>query len=530
MADYVGTFMKTHAGERDPSWQVSARGRFSEKRRQEQASLRVHERTRSFKTLISTFAQKTNRKDLARFDVEKDFQWEDVRIMASEAVEQDNAKTKMRHNPFRAAGRSFQRNASNLEMLVAFLPNGDFTGILCGALTFVFCAAKRLDEVRNKILNCLDSLPDIVEETEEYVEIYDDDPRVWKAAEDLYLGILDGVESMLQWIDKSAMERAFKVLTRPTTFGKNVEEDTIKQNIEGNVAKFRNVVLMSQHKHINKSLKALKEQLNSQLKYADWVRDNPKAERLVAKAFITLDELRASIGFDPKINQRDMVTSMIDAQKVCPPEMISHAMLALRDNKFASWLQSNESQILFIEGRMKLNSEQEASSPLTMLSCALAQLVARQSERSLPLVYLCGQHNRQDDPYSGVSGVLRCWNSLIAESLTPRDVDLSAINLSFIDGVRAQRLDVLCMLFRHLVLAATDKVVFVILDGASWLEVNRHVQGLGDVVLFLSNLVTALNQQNYGVIVKVLITNPSTSSHARKWLPKDCILEMDDVR
>ncbi|KAK1624638.1 hypothetical protein BDP81DRAFT_464408 [Colletotrichum phormii] len=477
MTDYVGTFMRTHSSELDPSW-------------------------RSFKTLISTFAQKTNRKDLARFDVEKEFQWEDVRVMASEAIEQDNAKTKMRHNPFRAAGRSFQRNASNLEMLVAFLPNGDFTGILCGALTFVFCAAKRLDEVRNKIINCLDSLPDIVEETGEYVEIYDDDPRVWRAAEDLYLGILDGVESMLQWIDKSALERAFKVLTRPTTFGKNMEEDTIKQNIEGNVAKFRNVVLMSQHKHINKFLKALKEQLNSQLKQADWARDNPKAEKLLTKAFITLDELRASIGFDPRINQRDMVTSMIDAQKVCPPDMINHAMLALRDKKFTSWLQSNDSRILFIEGRMKLSSEQEAASPLTMLSCALAQLAARQSERSLPLVYLCGQHNGPNDPFSGTSGVLRCWSSLITESLTPWDVDLSAINLSFIDGVRAQQLGVLCMLFRHLVLAATDKIVFIILDGVSWLEVSRHAQGLADVVF----------------------------NHARKWLPKDCILEMDDVR
>ncbi|KAK1675564.1 hypothetical protein BDP55DRAFT_632241 [Colletotrichum godetiae] len=225
-----------------------------------------------------------------------------------------------------------------------------------------------------------------------------------------------------------------------------------------------------------------------------------------------------------------MVTSMIDAQKVCPPDMINHAMLALHDKKFTSWLQSNDSRILFIEGRMKLSSEQEAASPLTILSCALAQLVARQPERSLPLVFLCGQHNRLNDPFSGSSGVIRGWSSLVAESLTPRDVDLSAINLSFIDGVRAQQLGVLCMLFRHLVLAATDKIVFIILDGVSWLEVSRHAQGLADVVLFLGNFVTALNQQNYGVIVKVLITSPSTSNYARKWLPKDCILEMDNVR
>ncbi|OHE96334.1 hypothetical protein CORC01_08406 [Colletotrichum orchidophilum] len=530
MTDFVGTFMETRAGQLDSSWQISARDKFSERRRQQQASTKIHERTESFRALIRTFTKHTKRNDLAIFDVDKNFTWNDVKVTASEAIEQDNAKTKMRHNPFRAAGRSFQRNASNLEVLVEFLPNGDFTGILCGALTFVFCAAKRLDEVRNKIISCLDSLPDIVEETEEYVEIYDDDPKVWRAAEDLYLGILDGVESMLLWIDKSAFERAFKALMKPVTFGKNVEEDTIKQKIEGSVAKFRNVVQMSLNKHVNKSLKAVIHQLNSQVKQADWIRENPQAAKQMRTSFITLDELRASIGFDPRIAQRDMVTSMMDAQKVCPPDVINHAMLALRSNKFTTWLQSNNSQILFINGRMKLSSEQEAASPLTMLACALAQGVARQSDRSLPLVYLCGQHNRPSDPYSGLSGVLRCWSSLIAESLTLRDVDLSAINLNFIDGVRAQRLDVLCMLFRLLVSAATDKVVFVILDGVSWLEVGRHVQELGLVVSFLGSLVAALNQQNHRVIVKVLITNPTTSNYASRWLPKDCILEMDDVR
>lgn len=41
-------------------------------------------------------------------------------------------------------------------------------------------------------------------QTEKYVDIYDEDPKVWQAAENLYLGILDGVEGMLMWIDKSA--------------------------------------------------------------------------------------------------------------------------------------------------------------------------------------------------------------------------------------------------------------------------------------------------------------------------------------
>lgn len=64
--------------------------------------------------------------------------------MASDAVERDTDKTRWRRNPFRAAGRSLQQSASNLEILMAFLPNGEFTGILCGALTLVFCVCVHL--------------------------------------------------------------------------------------------------------------------------------------------------------------------------------------------------------------------------------------------------------------------------------------------------------------------------------------------------------------------------------------------------
>ncbi|KAK1580697.1 uncharacterized protein LY79DRAFT_560687 [Colletotrichum navitas] len=179
---------------------------------------------------------------------------------------------------------------------------------------------------------------------------------------------------------------------------------------------------------------------------------------------------------------------------------------------------------------MDLSPEQEAASLLTLLSCTLVQGLMRQPGRSLPLVYLCGRHNRLNDPYTGPSGILRCLNAQIAQFLTPREVDLSGINLSVVDGVRGQHLEALFTLFRLFLLSATGKVVFVILEGVSWLEVGRHVQGLGAVVSFLWYLVNELNQQGHGVVLKVLITNSATSNHARKWLPKECIVEMDEVR
>ncbi|KAI8285213.1 hypothetical protein K4K60_001356 [Colletotrichum sp. SAR11_57] len=143
MGDCVNTFMEIRAPKIDPSWRTSDGNKFAEKQRQRQASKKARERTNSFKSLMNDFIDRTQRTDLKWFNVDHKFRWEDVKEMAADAVDRDVEKTKWRKNPLRAAARSFQRNASNLEMLLAFLPNGDFTGILCGALTLVFCFGRR---------------------------------------------------------------------------------------------------------------------------------------------------------------------------------------------------------------------------------------------------------------------------------------------------------------------------------------------------------------------------------------------------
>ncbi|EQB47228.1 hypothetical protein CGLO_13651 [Colletotrichum gloeosporioides Cg-14] len=451
--------------------------------------------------------------------------------MASDAVEKDAEKTKWRKNPFRAAGRSLQRSACNLEVLLSFLPNDGLVGILCGALTFIFSAAKRLDEVRTRILDCLDSLPEIVERTENYVDIYDEDPEVWNAAESLYIGILDGVEGMLQWIDKSAFERAFKALALPATFGASLEEDTIKKNIEDKVVRFREVMQVNLHRRVGqqyKTIQTLQTQLNSLLAHSQWTIDNPQAVVLF-KSYINLNELRATIGVDPQMVRKDMDTALIDAQNVCPPKLVNLALGVLQNERFARWLQSNMSEMLFINGRMQLNTEQEVTSPFTILSCVLAQSVTKQSERNLSLLHLCGQHSSPNGTHGGSIGMIRSLNSQLAHALDQEDVNLSGIDYKFVDGIKERNADVLRYLFRLLLSAATGRAVFVLVDGVSWMEEGSQAHDFGDFVAFFRNLLNEMNNRRPGLILKVLLTNPSTSLHVHRWLPNDSILELEDV-
>lgn len=63
--------------------------------------------------------------------------------------------------------------------------------------------------VRERVLNCLGKLSDEIQGTKSYLQIYQDDQKLWEAAEDLYVGILVGVESMTLWLDEKAYSRLF---------------------------------------------------------------------------------------------------------------------------------------------------------------------------------------------------------------------------------------------------------------------------------------------------------------------------------
>ena len=58
--------------------------------------------------------------------------------------------------------------------------------------------------MRERILNCLSSLSELVGGTKSDVLIYYEDQTLWDNAQELYDGILEGVEIMTEWLVSSA--------------------------------------------------------------------------------------------------------------------------------------------------------------------------------------------------------------------------------------------------------------------------------------------------------------------------------------
>lgn len=85
---------------------------------------------------------------------------------------------------------------------------------MCGALTLIFGAAARMSEVRKKILDALDCIPDALEIPEALLNIYRTDQVLARKAAELYMALLEAIEGMLDWLDHKAYSKPHLCLTQ----------------------------------------------------------------------------------------------------------------------------------------------------------------------------------------------------------------------------------------------------------------------------------------------------------------------------
>lgn len=158
-----------------------------------------------FKKVITEYTKSTTNIQLKNFDILETHTWEEVQVVAAEAVAKYKSKEQGFSGFFRKAGRGFGKVSPD-QGWVQTLPCGDYTSVVCGALKLVFGAAAGMQGVRKKVLEALDCLPD-TEISEQYLREYQNNKALARAAEELYVAILDAIVGMLQWLDASAYSK-----------------------------------------------------------------------------------------------------------------------------------------------------------------------------------------------------------------------------------------------------------------------------------------------------------------------------------
>jgi hypothetical protein len=96
-------------------------------------------RTTRFKKFIDSLTKESKKSELNKFRLGQNFKISHVRTEANAALKAYNDHgSSLKKHFFRTLGRDFSNNATAIEALLAFLPSGEYTSILCGALVLVF--------------------------------------------------------------------------------------------------------------------------------------------------------------------------------------------------------------------------------------------------------------------------------------------------------------------------------------------------------------------------------------------------------
>ncbi|KAF5641649.1 (dimethylallyl)adenosine tRNA methylthiotransferase [Fusarium sp. NRRL 52700] len=527
--DLVQPWLESKAPEYDPAW---AWKQAMEKYTAPPPSEGLESRKERFRSFMQKFVRECSDKDVkhARFDGSTT--WNEVQDHATAAFDEYTRQGRSWRHPFRSTGRIFGTVACRIEFLLKLVPSGDYLGVLCGGLSLVYDAARRRKEIRELIIKSFDSLSVHIKGSNSYIRMYAWNENLRMKTEEFYIAILEAIEGITKWLQKSYMGSTLKSFFNPSDYGKDLEEK-LTTNIQEKADAFEDAVTLCLHdmtQMIHHNVLRVGQSVNG---IALTVQETNSETLATAKAsVVSAAQLLSLLDLDPPGSngnafvlameriqaERDYVLFFGRSLELCRQSGISFIM---NNGQFQEWFKSMQSQVLVIHGMDLDFNPSEIVSPLSYMCALLAQNTTR-LRHSYSLVHFCRLYTEPDHKSYSTNGLLRSLVSQLTLALvsTQQNPDLSFIGPMEVEAIRAKDIQSLCRLFEELLKRVGAGVIFCILDATSWLECEPHVADMHLVMQFLNSLVDAVGASQTGLVIKLLVTNSTTSQFSMDWFPK----------
>ncbi|KAF2733938.1 hypothetical protein EJ04DRAFT_553012 [Polyplosphaeria fusca] len=154
--------------------------------------------TESFARAVERLKKKKGKEsDVAKFNFKDVQNWTDVnQIVRDEEKKyyQDDTVSGKVRKFFRKVGD----NGKSIQSFVGLLPDGNYK-TLCGGLTLILTGMATHSEIREKMTELMNELPDDIEDSEDYARMYGGSKLLRQRVEDLYVDILSALEYIVKW-------------------------------------------------------------------------------------------------------------------------------------------------------------------------------------------------------------------------------------------------------------------------------------------------------------------------------------------
>ncbi|KAI9660708.1 MAG: hypothetical protein M1821_010060 [Bathelium mastoideum] len=427
--------------------------------------------------------------------------WEDVLNEADHAREAWENKAKKAGGVFRRQLRSSGDYARLANPWIDLLPDGDYGSILCGGLKLIFGAAIADSNARNKINDCLQMLPDRIEEANQYLTLYEQfirtdlkqNYRLKIASMNLSEHVLTAIDIIIKYFETRGIVRTVKAFFQQGQYAAKFEAVGVEINTKSEELRH-----LANECHEKVTICVLNE-----------IRERPTREEtasIVKNAVLELcnDSLAtrewntgmtnlANDNIDRTLIDRALDRSFNNGPGDSPVALNVIQQLK-RNERFSMWLRSNKSSLILLNR----NSDDSNSAFSYFASVLIASL--RSYHESISVHYFCPVWE-PDHPSPGSYHMLRSiilqlmWYTSNLE-LTPQDLPEPVTS-----PTQLQRL-----FFRCLEAIPAGKIVFVIIDG-----IARHAaDDEAEVLQVVRLLYLASMSAVYHVKLKVLLTPPVT--------------------
>ncbi|KAI9810739.1 MAG: hypothetical protein M1827_006077 [Pycnora praestabilis] len=406
------------------------------------------------------------------------------------------------------------------------------------------------------------SLSETIEASEDYLEIYREDHELFRRAENLYIAVLEGVEGMMEWIDKNAFKEAVKAFFQQDSYANTLEEQ-ITTEIQGKTKAFCNRATECLHRRIKSiengvnrvedhtasikhgmhevrddtvSIKnivtTLSNQLLANVQSAQWkyqseltllaLAEMQRPSIIVIQApTISVEDLRNLLQVDCKTVDSDTQLAL-DYGRAMTLARQRKATWLMQEPDFQGWFQASGSHILTVDG---MEQETDAASPLTYF-CTMLYENLSSLQVGVALIFICGLHAKPGDYLEGARGIMR---SLIHQLLLQRwDFDCSFLDYAFILEVQKYDISHLCRLFRNLLTSAPTATIFCMIDGISEYDTHSRIGDVNVMMGYMRDIVAEMNRENSGIDFKLMLTSATACRSSRMWFPDGTHIFMPD--
>ncbi|KAL6825820.1 hypothetical protein J3E69DRAFT_380921 [Trichoderma sp. SZMC 28015] len=439
---------------------------------------------------------------------------------------------------------------SNLvEPFVDFIPNADFSSVICGGMKFILKACMASKAFREQAFELIGQLPEKVGITGQYLQLYQSDAQLQDACSELFCNILSAIQSIMYWLMKDHAFEWLKPILQQSSY--NPLEERIK-DVGKSSARVDQIIRLC----ISKQVSQISGQVDKAEQNITWIKK--AAETLLvgmmqqAKWYSAIQQhimSQASQSLEQKpeviIPQKDLLL-LLDPNAVAKHtaqkqilKQVLHTGFSmgeeaqkrvewlLTNKNIAHWFTSTGSQIILVNGHGPL----ERITPMSFFCAMLAQSLNSTGSIIL-LSHFCGvqmlDRNSQDPKEQKSSGLLR---SLLIQLLAQwKSPNITCLEHDFIEKLkrtspnwssRRQR-----HLFQYLVAALPRATpIFIIIDGITYYEVADLRDDVKKVVKEVNKL---LCSESVEAMVKILITSPTRSFNLTEYFEINEIINVPE--